>query len=122
MKKALLTHLIALVWLLNGLFCKVLNLVPRHQAIVGQILGETYAPILTLLIGLAEIVMALWVWSRWQSRLNAVLQIVVVITMNILEWLLVPELLLWGRWNIVFALFFTSMVYYREFILSKSVN
>lgn len=122
MKKALLTHLIALVWLINGLFCKVLNLVPRHQEIVAQILGESYAPLLTLLIGLAEIIMAIWVWSRWQSRLNAILQIVVVITMNILEGLLVPELLLWGRWNVIFALFFTGIVYYKEFILSKSVN
>jgi hypothetical protein len=27
----LLNYLIAAVWLVNGLFCKVLNLVPRHD-------------------------------------------------------------------------------------------
>lgn len=117
---SLLTFSIGLVWLINGLWCKVLHLVPRHQQIVGQILGEEYAPLLTTLIGLAEIVMAVWVWTRWQSRLNALLQIMVVIVMNILEGLVVPELLLWGQWNLVFALMFTGMVYYREFALSSN--
>ena len=36
-----LHYLIAAVWLANGLFCKVLNLVPRHQQIVARILGKT---------------------------------------------------------------------------------
>jgi hypothetical protein len=34
----LLNYLIAAVWLVNGLFCKVLGLVPRHQEIVATIL------------------------------------------------------------------------------------
>ena len=51
----LLTYLIAAVWFINGLFCKLLNFVPRHQQIVAQILGEEYAVILTKLIGVAEI-------------------------------------------------------------------
>lgn len=37
-----LTYFIALVWLVNGLFCKVLNLVPRHQEIIGEILGNDF--------------------------------------------------------------------------------
>ncbi len=36
----LLTYAIASVWLVNGLFCKVLNWVPRHQFIVARILGK----------------------------------------------------------------------------------
>ena len=51
----LITYLIALVWLANGLLCKVLLLVPRHAAIVARILGPTHAEVLTRLIGLSEI-------------------------------------------------------------------
>ncbi|MFK7906103.1 MAG: DoxX-like family protein [Chitinophagales bacterium] len=116
----LLTYLIATVWIVNGLFCKLLNLVPRHQDIVAHILGEEYAPILTSLIGVAEIVMAVWILSRIWSRFNAITQILIVLTMNILEFLLVPDLLLWGKANFVFALLFISLVYFNEFVLNKS--
>jgi len=42
-----LNYCIAIIWLLNGLFCKVLNLVPRHQEIVARILGSTHSRALT---------------------------------------------------------------------------
>ena len=47
---------IAAVWLINGLFCKVLDLVPRHRAIVARILGKSHTSVITKLIGFAEIV------------------------------------------------------------------
>jgi uncharacterized membrane protein YphA (DoxX/SURF4 family) len=110
---------IAAVWIANGLFCKVLNLVPRHQQIAGQILGDQYARPLTILIGLSEIVMAIWIVSDYKTRLNAIAQILVVATMNIIEFLLVPDLLLWGRFNSLFALLFILIVYFSEFHLNK---
>lgn len=103
---------------MNGLFCKVLNFVPRHEQIVAAIVGNEESRTVTLLIGIAEVLMAVWVLSRYQSRLNAVIQMAVVAAMNILEFLMVPELLLWGRFNILFAGFFVFLVYYNEFILS----
>ncbi len=115
----ILTYLIALVWIANGLFCKVLNLVPRHEQIVARILGAEYAGVLTRLIGVAEIFMAVWVLSRVFSRLNAWTQITIVAAMNILEFLLVPDLLLWGRFNAIFAFLFVASVYYNEFVLGK---
>ncbi|MGV3612795.1 MAG: DoxX-like family protein [Fluviicola sp.] len=118
----ILTFLIALVWLLNGLVCKVLNVVPRHEQIVSRILGAEHARTFTLLIGTAEIIMTLWILSRFQSKLNAITQIVVVATMNSLEFILVPDLLLWGRFNSLFALLFISFVYYNEFVLNKKLN
>ncbi len=39
---------LAAVWLINGLVCKVLNLVPQHQQIVAEILSETYSRFLTI--------------------------------------------------------------------------
>ena len=116
-----LTLLISVVWLANGLFCKVLNLVPRHEQIVARILGEDYSRPLTILIGLSEVLMAVWVLSKFKSKLNAITQILVVVTMNTLEFILIPDLLLWGRLNSLFALLFISLVYYNEFVLNKKL-
>jgi len=117
-----LNILIATVWFLNGFFCKVLNLVPRHQQIVSSILGNDYSRPLTILIGISEIIMAVWVLSKYKSKLNAIAQIAIVATMNILEFILVPDLLLWGRLNSMFALLFIVLVFYNEFILNKKLK
>src|SRR4051812_7190679 len=93
----LLTYCIATIWTINGLFCKVLNLVPRHQQIVAVILGNKYSRMFTLLIGLSEISIAIWIISGIRTRLNAISQIIIVATMNILEFLLAPYLLLFGK-------------------------
>lgn len=97
----------------------MLNLVPRHQEIVTRILGEEYARPITVLIGISEIIMAVWVFSKYKSKFNAIAQMVIVLTMNLLEYFIAPDLLLWGRMNIVFALFFAGLVYYNEFILKE---
>lgn len=109
----------AAVWLINGLICKVLNLVPRHEQIVGRILGSEFAKPLTILIGIAEIIMAIWILSGFKSKLNAVLQILTVAVMNILEYFLVPDLLLWGKANVIIAAMFIGLIYYNRFILKK---
>lgn len=108
----LLRYGIAAVWLANGLLCKVLHLVPRHEAIVARILGPAYAGPLTRLIGVAEIGLGLWVLGgRWPRR-TAVLQIGLVLTMNALELWLAPDLLLWGPFNLAFALLFALVVFW----------
>jgi hypothetical protein len=114
-----LTYLITLVWLANGLLCKVLGLVPRHAAIVARILGPTYAGPLTRLIGLAEIGMAIWMVSGLYRRWCVVAQILLVAVMNTLEAWLAPDLLLWGRANALFASLFIALLYYYEFILPR---
>jgi len=116
-----LTGLIAVVWIANGLFCKVLNLVPRHQLIVSRILGGEYAGLWTKAIGVAEIFMAIWILSGIKTRLNAVTQIIVVATMNIMEFILAPDLLLFGRVNSIVALMFILVIYYNEYVLNKKL-
>lgn len=115
-----LRYFIAFVWFVNGLFCKLLGFVPRHEKIVERILGGEYAGVLTKTIGAAEIVMTIWVLSGVLSRLNAVTQIVIVAAMNILEFFLVPDLLLWGRANAVFAFLFIVLIYLEEFYLKPN--
>jgi hypothetical protein len=121
-KHQLLTYLIATVWLANGLLCKVLNLVPRHEQIVATILGDEFARPLTVLIGLSEIIMAIWVLTRFKSKFNAISQMTIVVVMNTLEFILVPDLLLWGKLNSVFALLFVALVFYSEFHLNQKLE
>jgi uncharacterized membrane protein YphA (DoxX/SURF4 family) len=115
----ILTYCIATVWIANGLFCKVLNLVPRHEQIVARILGDDYSRPLTIIIGISEIIMAVWTLSGYKTKLNAIAQISVVGTMNTLEFMLVPDLLLWGKLNSLFASIFILVVYFNEFYLNK---
>lgn len=116
-----LTYCVAAVWIVNGLFCKVLNLVPRHEQIVSAILGNGFSQLFTILIGLSEMVMAVWIITGFKSKFNAIAQILIVLVMNTLEFILVPDLLLWGKFNSVFAFLFILVVYYNEFILNKRI-
>jgi hypothetical protein len=117
----LLTYFIAAIWLANGFFCKVLNLVPRHQQIVASILGDKYSRTLTILIGLSETAMSIWILSSIRTRLNAIAQIIIIATMNTLEFFLVPDLLLWGKFNSVFAFLLIIAIYYNEYYLNKKL-
>ena len=116
-KNEVITIFIALVWSINGFACKLLNLVPRHQEIVAQILGSEHASILTKIIGLLELLLAIWILSRYKSRLSSILQIILIITMNIIEFALVPDLLLFGKLNLTFAILFVGLIFVNQFVL-----
>jgi len=120
-KYQIFTYFIATVWLINGLVCKVLNLVPRHREIVARILGDAYASTFTIMIGVSEILMAVWIISGIMRRLNAIMQIIVIATMNTIEFFLAPDLLLWGRWNAFFAFLFILLIFYNEFYPKKKL-
>ena len=113
----ILKYCFALVWFANGLLCKVFNLVPRHQQIVAGILGEPHARLFTVFIGVSEICMGIWILSNLFPRLNAVAQIIVIAAMNALEFILVPDLLLWGRFNSLFAGLFICIIAFDHFYI-----
>ncbi len=117
-----LTLFIAAVWFINGFFCKLLNMVPRHELIVSRTLGPQYAMPLTRIIGALEVLMSVWIVSRIMPRMNALTQIMVIATMNGLEFFLVPDLLLWGKGNAVFAFLLILLIVYNEFYLNKSAT
>ena len=118
----IVTVIIALVWLGFGLLCKVLHLEPRHEEIVAHILGDTYAAPLTRLIGVSEVLMAVWILSGFKKRLNAIVQMTVVGTMNVMEAILASHLLLWGHLNALFAVCFIGVIYINEWILNEQVK
>lgn len=114
------TYCIALVWLINGLFCKVLNFVPRHQEIVERIIPQLNSSITITIIGLSEILIAFWIVSKFKSRLCTWMQIFIVTIMNITEFLMAKDLLLWGKLNALFALLFIIVVYLNEYYLKQA--
>jgi DoxX-like family len=118
----ILSYLIVIVWLVNGLVCKLMNIVPRHTLIVSYILGREHAVFFTKCIGFFEVLMAIWILLGYKSRLNAIMQILIIAAMNALEFILVPDLLLFGKMNAVFATGLIFIVYYNEFILKKKTE
>lgn len=118
----LINYFIATVWLINGLFCKVLNIVPRHEQIVSRILSAEHSRILTVLIGSSEIIMAAWILSGVKSKLNAISQMIIVASMNIIEFIAVPDLLLWGQFNSLFAFLFILIIYFNEFHFNQKIS
>lgn len=107
--------LISTVWLLNGAYAKVLGFVPRHESIIKVILELNNAKCLVIIIGLLEIMMAIWIISGIYSKINALIQSAIILLMNVLEQIYAPELLLWGKWNFVFALLFVFFIIWNEF-------
>lgn len=102
---------IASVWFINGLFCKVLDLVPRHQLIVERITTFSDAGWLTKLIGAAEIAIGVAIVIDYRRKSITQFQILLVLAMNIIEQIFAPDLLLFGRWNFLFAAFFCLYLY-----------
>lgn len=115
----LLTLGIAAVWLINGLICKLLNVVPRHQMIVSRILGADHASLLTKTIGLLEVLMAIWILSGIKHRLCASTQVILIAVMNTIEFFLAPDLLLFGHVNALVASLFILLILVNEYKLRQ---
>ncbi len=114
----IIRFVIAMVWLINGLVCKMMNVVPRHQEIVSEILSTGIPRTITFLIGIAEVIMAIWILSGKYFKINIYTQISVIAAMNILEYIFVPDLLMFGKLNIVFAGVLIVTIYVNAFIIN----
>ena len=113
----------ALVWFINGFICKILNVVSRHEKIVARILGdEYYSTVETKIIGGLEVLMFIWILSGIKSRWCAITQAIVIAAMNIIEFIIAPDLLLFGRMNIVFAACFILGILANEFLLKRNLQ
>lgn len=63
--------------------------------------------------------MATWIVLDRQRKPTAIVQIAIILTMNTLESILVPDLLLWGYLNPVFAVLFCGLIYYHGFQMPR---
>lgn len=113
----LLHWIIALVWFVNGFYCKVLNGVPRHRQIVERILKLQNAAKLTVFIGILELCMFCWIVAGWWHYFNVWVQVIIIAAMNITEYFFAKDLLLWRGWNAFFAFLLIVFVLFVELVL-----
>lgn len=75
---------IALVWLYEGLWCKLLGGVPRHAEAIAAtpFVGPAAARAALIILGIAECGIAAWVLSGKRMRQVAFVQTVLLATMN----------------------------------------
>lgn len=103
---------IAGVWMFHGLYSKILNGIPRHKMIVGEILGETVADAAVIVIGVLEILLGCWVLSGIRRRLNATVQSLALVSMNTLEILLAREFLISAGGMVLLNLCFITLIWW----------
>ena len=88
---------IAMVWLYQGLWCKVLGGVPHQEAVISSVpfLGAAQVRVALIALGLAECGLAVWVLSGRRMRQAAILQTALLAGMNsgglIWAWHLIPD-------------------------------
>ena len=90
-------YAVAAVWLVHGVYNKLLGGSPRHLAIVQSVPGlegPAGAAVLAA-VGVFEVAIAAWVLSRRAPRACAAVQTVALLSMNVVELTYARHLLLW---------------------------
>lgn len=114
-----LTVLIGSVWVFHGLYSKVAGGIPRHRQIVERILGEGIAESATLVIGILEVLLGLWIFTRLWRKTCATLQTLALVSMNFLEILLAKDLLVSAAGMVALNLMFLTLVWYWALTLPE---
>ena len=75
---------IALVWLYEGLWCKLLGRMPSQERVAEAVpfLGPAWAPRFLKALGLVECGLAFWVLSGWEPVWAAATQTALLVVMN----------------------------------------
>ena len=91
------TFMVAAVWLVHGLFNKLLHFSPRHLQIVQSVpgLAGSRGELVLTAVGMCEVAIAVWVVSGWAATVCAAVQTVFLLSMNIVELSVARSLLLW---------------------------
>jgi hypothetical protein len=108
----LATAAIGGVWIFHGLFSKILGGIPRHRLIIERILGESVADHATVAIGVLEILLGLWVFSRRKRVMCALAQTLAIVTMNAIEIALAKDLLISAPGMVGLNCAFLAVVWY----------
>jgi uncharacterized membrane protein YphA (DoxX/SURF4 family) len=101
---------IALVWLYQGLWCKLLAGAPHHLTIVSSVpfIGPIAGHVVLISLGLIECGLGLWVLTGLQQRTAAITQTVLLAVMNsgglIWAWRLIPDTVAMILQNFAFVL------------------
>lgn len=104
--------IIASVWIFHGLYSKILHGIPRHELIVERILGESLSGIATPVIGIGEILIGCWVLIGRSRQASAIFQTVALVSMNTLEIILAPDLLVSPIGMVALNLCFIALIWW----------
>lgn len=111
----LIQILIGCVWVFHGFYSKILNGIPRHRLIVGEILGATNSGVFTKIIGLMEVSLGVWTFTGWQPVECAAVQTLAIIVMNTLEIIFARKFLISAIGMVVLNLVFLTLVWVWAF-------
>jgi hypothetical protein len=108
------------VWVFHGFYSKILNGIPRHQMIVGKILGAANAGVATKTIGLLEVLLGFWAFTGWHPVVCAILQTAAIVAMNALEIAMAAELLISAIGMVFLNLGFLALVWHWALVSSRT--
>ena len=106
-------YVVASVWLVHGLYNKLLGGSPRHLQIVQSTPGldGVAGEHVLAAIGVGEVIIAFWVLSGYRPRLGALVQTVCLLSMNVVELTFARDLLLWPTLLLPANLAFLSLAW-----------
>ena len=117
---------VASVWLVHGLYNKLLGGSPRHLAIVQSIPGLNGATgeLALTIVGAFEVLLAAWVLSRRAPHVCAAAQTVTLLSMNAIELTFARHLLLWPAGLVPVNLAFLALAWTRlwPFLLGAALG
>ena len=104
---------VAAVWLVHGLYNKLLHGSPRHLAIVQSVpgLAGTRGERVLMAVGVFELLVAIWIVTGWAALVCAAVQTVVLLSMNVVELRFARGLLLWPAGLIPVNLAFLALAW-----------
>lgn len=94
---------------------------PRHQEIVGEILNLESPYFLSIFIGIGESLLAILILLNWQPKAVAISQVGLILIMNLIEFMLVPEMLMFGKWNLFLAFILSLAILANQNIIPNSI-
>ncbi|HEY7055327.1 MAG TPA: DUF2071 domain-containing protein [Vicinamibacterales bacterium] len=105
---------VAAVWLVHGLYNKLLHGSPRHLAIVQAVpgLAGVVGERVLVGVGLLEVAIALWVFSGRAAYICAAVQTTALLSMNAIELSVARPLLLWPAGLVPLNLGFLTLAWF----------
>src|SRR3954470_24937717 len=107
------------VWVFHGLYSKILKGIPRHQLIVGRVLGDKIARPATKTIGCLEVLLGLWAFSGFARVECAAVQTLAIVGMNTLEIILAGDLLISAIGMVFLNLGFLAVIWHWALFAPK---
>ena len=117
--EALSQIVIGSVWVFHGLYSKILNGIPRHQLIVGRVLGNKIARPATKAIGCFEVLLGLWALTGLARAECAAVQTLAIAGMNTLEIILAGDLLISAIGMLILNLGFLAVIWHWALLAPK---